>query len=68
MMKTAKLRLFVYRDVLRREWSAQGLHEKERRTAIKSAFYGKRSAIADRTDLSPAQRKDALSAARVERL
>ncbi|WP_371883218.1 LPD7 domain-containing protein [Caballeronia sp. S22] len=67
-MKTAKLRLFVYRDALRREWSAQGLHEKERRTAIKSAFYGKRSAIADRTDLSPAQRKDALSAARVERL
>lgn len=58
----------VYRDALRRKWTVQGLHEKERRTAIKSAFYGKRSAIADRTDLSPAQRKDALSAARVERL
>ena len=58
----------AYRDALRTEWTAQGRHETERRTAIKSAFYGKRSAIADRTDLSPAQRKDALSAARVARL
>ena len=58
----------AYRGALRSEWTAQGRHETERRTAIKSAFYGKRSAIADRTDLSPAQRKDMLSAARVERL
>ncbi|MFM0456122.1 relaxase [Paraburkholderia nemoris] len=58
----------TYRDALRSEWTAQDRHETERRTAIKSAFYGKRSAIADRTDLSPAQRKDVLSAARVERL
>ncbi|SEF13163.1 hypothetical protein SAMN02787142_8000 [Burkholderia sp. WP9] len=58
----------AFRDALRREWTAQGLQEKERRTAIKSAFYGKRSAIADRTDLPSTQRKDALSAARVERL
>ncbi|MFP3277561.1 MAG: LPD7 domain-containing protein [Paraburkholderia sp.] len=58
----------TYRDALRHEWTTQGRYETERRTAIKSAFYGKRSAIADRTDLSPAQRKDALSAARVERL
>jgi Large polyvalent protein-associated domain 7 len=58
----------AYRDALRREWTAQERRENERRTAIKSAFYGKRRAIADRTDLSPAQRKDALSAARVKRL
>jgi len=58
----------AFRDALRREWTAQGLQEKERRTAIKSAFDAKRSAIADRTDLSPTQRRDALSAARVERL
>ncbi|WP_137959696.1 LPD7 domain-containing protein [Burkholderia sp. 4M9327F10] len=58
----------AYRDALRGEWTTQGRHETERRKVIKSAFYGKRSAIADRTDLSPAQRKDALSAARVERL
>ncbi|MDR6449643.1 hypothetical protein J2794_005781 [Paraburkholderia terricola] len=58
----------AYREALRSEWTAQGLHEKEQRAAIKSVFYGKRSAIADRTDLSSAQRKDALSAARVGRL
>ncbi|CAE6861215.1 hypothetical protein R75465_07673 [Paraburkholderia aspalathi] len=58
----------AYREALHSEWTAQGRHETERRTAIKSVFYAKRSAIADRTDLSPTQRKGALSAARVERL
>ncbi|CAE6887287.1 LPD7 domain-containing protein [Paraburkholderia domus] len=61
----------AYRNELRRAWDAQAGHERERRKAIKSAFYSARSALVerpDRIDLSGAQRREQLSAARVARL
>ncbi|MDR6495199.1 hypothetical protein J2797_005115 [Paraburkholderia terricola] len=58
----------AYRNELRRAWDAQADHESERRKAIRSAFYSARSALVDRMDLSGAQRREQLSAARVVRL
>ena len=61
----------AYRDELRHAWDAQAAHESERRKTIKSAFYSARSALVerpDRMDLSGAQRREQLSAARVTRL
>ncbi|WP_321969207.1 LPD7 domain-containing protein [Paraburkholderia tropica] len=58
----------AYRAELRLAWDAQSDHESERRKAIKSMFYSARSALADRMDLSGAQRREQLSAARVARL
>ncbi|MDR6412287.1 UNVERIFIED_ORG: hypothetical protein ABIC62_006252 [Burkholderia sp. 1595] len=61
----------AYRNELRHAWDAQAAHESERRKAIRSEFYSARSALAerpDRMDLSGAQRRERLSAARVARL
>ncbi|KAE8754235.1 relaxase/mobilization nuclease domain-containing protein [Paraburkholderia madseniana] len=58
----------AYRNELRRAWDAQADHESERRKAVKSEFYSARSALVDRIDLSGAQRREQLSAARVARL
>lgn len=58
----------AYRDELRRAWDAQADHEAGRRKAVKSEFYSARSALVDRIDLSGAQRREQLSAARVARL
>ncbi|MBK5125929.1 relaxase, partial [Burkholderia sp. R-69980] len=61
----------AYRNELRRAWDAQAGHESGRRKAIKSEFYRARSALVerpDRMDLSGAQRRELLSAARVARL
>jgi hypothetical protein len=61
----------AYRNELRRAWDAQADHESERRKAVKSAFRSARSALVerpDRMDLSGAQRREQLSAARVARL
>ncbi|MGB8415891.1 LPD7 domain-containing protein [Paraburkholderia sp.] len=57
-----------YRTELRRAWDAQADHASGRRKAINSAFYSARSALVDRMDLSGAQRREQLSAARVARL
>jgi hypothetical protein len=61
----------AYRDELRRAREAQANHESDRRKTIKSAFYSARSALIerpDRMDLSSAQRREQLTAARVVRL
>ncbi|SOE53990.1 Relaxase/Mobilisation nuclease domain-containing protein [Burkholderia sp. OK233] len=60
----------AYRNELRRAWDAQADHESERRKAVKSEFYSSRSALIERPrmDLSGAQRREQLSAARVARL
>jgi hypothetical protein len=58
----------AFRDGLRHAWDEQAQHEKDRRGAIKAAFYGARSSLADRRDLSALERRDQLSAARVTRL
>ncbi|REE06599.1 relaxase/mobilization nuclease-like protein [Paraburkholderia sp. BL27I4N3] len=58
----------AYRDGLRRAWDEQTRHEKDRRGAIKEAFYRARSAIADRKDLTVTERREQLSGARVARL
>ncbi|MFM0671549.1 LPD7 domain-containing protein [Paraburkholderia sediminicola] len=60
----------AYRNELRRAWDAQADHESERRKAVKSEFYSARSALIERPrmDLSSAQRREQLSAARVARL
>ncbi|MFM0088839.1 relaxase [Paraburkholderia sediminicola] len=58
----------AYRNELRRAWDAQADHEGGRRKAVKSEFYSARSALVDRMDLSGAQRREQLSAARVARL
>lgn len=60
----------AYRNELRRAWDAQANHESERRKAVKSEFYSARSALIERPrmDLSSAQRREQLSAARVARL
>ncbi|MDR6412221.1 UNVERIFIED_ORG: hypothetical protein ABIC62_005703 [Burkholderia sp. 1595] len=58
----------AYRTELRHAWDAQAGQESERRKAIKSTFYTARSALVDRMDLSSAQRREQLSAARVVRL
>jgi hypothetical protein len=58
----------AYRNELRHAWDAQADHESERRKAIKSTFYSARSALVDRMDLSRAQRRERLTAARVVRL
>jgi hypothetical protein len=58
----------AYRNELRRAWDAQADHERGRRKAVKSEFYSARSAVVDRMDLSGAQRREQLSAARVARL
>lgn len=58
----------AYRESLRRAWDEQTQQEKARRGAIKSSFYEARSAFADRLDLSPGERREQLSAARVTRL
>ncbi|AXL54001.1 relaxase (plasmid) [Paraburkholderia caffeinilytica] len=60
----------AYRNELRRAWDAQADHESERRKAVKSEFYSARSALVERPrmDLSGAQRREQLSAARVARL
>lgn len=60
----------AYRNELRRAWDAQADHESERRKAVKSEFYSARSALIERPrmDLSGAQRREQLSAARVARL
>jgi hypothetical protein len=60
----------AYRNELRRAWDAQADHESERRKALKSEFYSSRSALIERPrmDLSGAQRREQLSAARVARL
>lgn len=61
----------AYRHELRRAWAAQADRESQRRKAIRSAFYSARSALVerpDRMDLSGAQRREQLSAARVARL
>ncbi len=57
-----------YADALRTEWTEQGKHEQARRIAIKSAFYAKRGRVADNMEMAPAQRKAAVSLARVERI
>lgn len=56
------------RDALRRAWDEQTRHEKDRRGAVKAAFYRARSAIADRKDLTVTDRREQLSGARVARL
>ncbi|MFM0632709.1 LPD7 domain-containing protein [Paraburkholderia xenovorans] len=60
----------AYRNGLRRAWDAQADHQSERRKAVKSEFYSARSALIERPrmDLSGAQRREQLSAARVARL
>ncbi|MFM0176163.1 relaxase [Paraburkholderia sediminicola] len=60
----------AYRNELRRAWDAQADHESERRKAVKSEFYSARSALIERPrmDLSSAQRREQLSAARLARL
>ncbi|SOF01913.1 Relaxase/Mobilisation nuclease domain-containing protein [Burkholderia sp. OK233] len=58
----------AYRNELRRAWDAQADHEGGRRKAVRSEFYSARSALVDRMDLSGAQRREQLSAARVARL
>jgi hypothetical protein len=58
----------AYRDGLRRAWHEQVQHEKARRGAIKTAFYAARSSVVDRKDLSAIERREQLSAARVNRL
>ncbi len=57
-----------YADALRAEWTEQGKHEQARRIAIKSTFYAKRGRVADNMEMSPAERKAAVSLARVERI
>jgi len=57
-----------YSDALRAEWLEQGTREQARRSAIKSTFYAKRSAVIDNTGMSPAARRAAVSVARVERI
>src|SRR5258708_15222387 len=57
-----------YSDALRAEWLEQGAREQARRSAIKSTFYAKRSAVVDNTGMSPAARRAAVSVARVERI
>jgi hypothetical protein len=57
-----------YSDALRAEWLEQGAREQARRSAIKSTFYAKRSAVIDNTGMSPAARRAAVSVARVERI
>ncbi|CAE6867577.1 hypothetical protein R69746_08195 [Paraburkholderia aspalathi] len=58
----------TYRNELRRAWDAQADHEGGRQKTIKSAFDSARGALVDRMDLSAAQRREQLSAARVARL
>jgi hypothetical protein len=58
----------AYRNELRRARDAQADHESERRKAVKAEFYSARSALVDRVDLSGAQRREQLAAARVARL
>ena len=50
------------------QWEGQRSHEKERREAIKTEFYAKRSRIQADRKMKPAERKAALSIARMERL
>ena len=57
-----------YGDALRAEWLEQGAREQARRSAIKSTFYAKRSAVVDSNGMSPAARRAAVSVARVERI
>jgi hypothetical protein len=57
-----------YGDALRAEWLEQGTREQTRRSAIKSTFYAKRSAVVDNSGMSPAARRAAVSVARVERI
>jgi len=57
-----------YSDALRAEWLEQGGREQARRSAIKSTFYAKRSAVVDNSGLSSAARRAAVSVARVERI
>lgn len=57
-----------YSDALRAEWAEQGAREQARRSAIKSTFYAKRSAVVDNSGMSPAARRGAVSVARVERI
>ncbi|MGA7811667.1 LPD7 domain-containing protein, partial [Caballeronia sp.] len=57
-----------YSDALRAEWLEQGTREQARRSAIKSTFYVKRSAVVDNASMSTAERRAAVSVARVERV
>jgi hypothetical protein len=57
-----------YGDALRAKWLEQGTREQTRRSAIKSTFYAKRSAVVDNTELSLTARRGAVSVARVERI
>jgi hypothetical protein len=57
-----------YGDALRAKWLEQGTREQTRRSAIKSTFYAKRSAVVDNSGMSPAARRAAVSVARVERI
>jgi hypothetical protein len=57
-----------YSDAWRAEWLEQGAREQARRSAIKSTFYAKRSAVVDNSGMSPAARRAAVSVARVERI
>lgn len=50
------------------QWDEQRLKEKSLREAIKKEFYAKRSKVQGNRSLSPAQRKAAVSIARMERL
>jgi hypothetical protein len=50
------------------QWDEQRLKEKSLREAIKKEFYAKRSKVQGNSSLSPAQRKAAVSIARMERL
>ena len=58
----------AFRDGLRHAWDEQAQQEKDRRGAIKAAFYGARSTLVDRGDLSALERREQLAAARVTRL
>jgi hypothetical protein len=57
-----------YSEALRAEWLEQGAREQARRSAIKSTFYAKRSAVVDNSGMSSAARRAAVSVARVERI
>ena len=57
-----------YSNALRAEWPEQSAREQARRSAIKSTFYAKRSAVVDNSRMSPAARRAAMSVARVERI
>ncbi|MEM5389784.1 LPD7 domain-containing protein [Paraburkholderia phymatum] len=58
----------AYREGLRRAWDEQAQREKDRRDAIKTAFYKARSTLTDRRDLSAVARREQLAGARVARL